>query len=153
MDRGIIIVNSAGEEFREIIGTSDSNSDKHVTHLRNYLKANGYISENIDEMATYTLFVYSARLGLIAFQVDNPTVVYLPKELSMKQYEWYIQNKKNLKKIRNLMITNIEQTDYLTYYDRSILGGENPFKKFKELMEEKAIYEEKGEENATTIRK
>ena len=38
MDRGIIIVNSAGEEFREIIGTSDSNSDKHVTHLRNYLK-------------------------------------------------------------------------------------------------------------------
>lgn len=151
MDRGIIIVNSAGKEFREIIGTSDS--DKHVTPLRYYLKENGYTCENIDEIATYTLFVYCARLGLIAFQVDNPTVVYLPKELSMKQYEWYIQNKKNLKKINNLMIVNIEEPDFLSNYDRTTLDGENPFKKFKELMEEKAIYEEKGEENATTIRK
>ena len=153
MDRGIIIVNSSGEEFRETIAINDSNNDKHVTRLRNYLKDNNYTSENIDEMATYTLFVYSAKMGLLTFQIDNITVVYLPKELSPKQYEWYLKKKKDLKKIRNLMIVNIEEADYLTYYDRSTLGGETPFKKFKELIDEKAIYEEKGDENATTIRK
>ena len=152
MDRGIIIVNNAGEEFKEAFSTSED-SDKHVLHLRNYLKENGYTSENIDEMATYTLFVNCAKVGFLTFQVDDQTVVYLPEKLSIKQFEWYMQNKKNLKKIRNLMIVNIEEPDYLTFYDRSTLGGENPFKKFKELIEEKALYEEKGEENATTIRK
>ena len=69
MDRGIIIVNSSGEEFRETIAINDSNNDKHVTRLRNYLKDNNYTSENIDEMATYTLFVYSAKMGLLTFQI------------------------------------------------------------------------------------
>lgn len=148
MDRGIIIVNLDGDIYEKDMDVSNVDSDNHVTYLRKYLKEKEYDFDGIDEMTTYNLCIYSIQMGLMILQIDKEMVVaYLPQKLSNYQYDWYKNNKKRIKKVRNLAIVDIDEDNDLNLYDRSNLDGDNPFKKYRELMEEKAIYEVKDEEN------
>ncbi len=144
MDRGVVIVNSNGEVFSKEMS---NDNDNHCNYIRKYLKENNYSIENLDSLATYHLYVLCAKLNLIALQIDTITVIYLPKSLSKEQFNWYLENRKNIKKISNLSIVDIDEDEQLMLYDRVTLDGDNPYKKFKDLMEEKKVYDVKEEEH------
>ncbi len=119
----------------------------HADCLKEYLKQQDIYLSEMENIGFYNLALICINMGFILFQIDTDmTVCYLPATISTYQHNWYQKHKKYLKKFPKLSIVNLDEDTILTLYDRTTLDGDNPFKKFRDLMEEKNISDlQKGE--------
>lgn len=91
MDRGVVILaprenNNVFE--RELSTDVRLEEARHSTKYLEFIKNEGLEYAGCEKDAGYTLAIYLVSLGHVVLQVDDLSVIYLPKELEENQYLW-----------------------------------------------------------------
>lgn len=146
MDRSLIVL-GPNDIFIKKMDFDSHSTLNHADCLKEYLKQQDIYLSEMENIGFYKLAILCINMGFILFQIDTDmTVCYLPATISTYQFNWYQEHKKYLKKFPKLSIVNLDEDATLALYDRTTLDGDNPFKKFRDLMEEKNISDlQKGE--------
>lgn len=143
MKREVIIISPFQDEIFERVLTVDKNNqlERHAVGGREFLKQECLDYEGYEEDAFYTLAVYLISLGYLVFQAESveTSIIYLPEKISKNQYDWYCKNKKTLRRIRLAIVDKMDGR--IMPYDQNNLYEEKPYKKLREIIEEKEVLE------------
>ena len=137
VDRSVVILPMKEDE--EVFIRSVNEKDRHAIRFREFisqygLEYDGYLSD-----AGYTLACYLSSIGYVVLQNDDDSVLYLPECLSINQYVWFKNHKKQFRKMgKNLAIVDFDQ-GRISHYDEYSLYVMLLFVQFRNLLEEKQI--------------
>lgn len=146
IDRRVEII-SLNEEDKNFFRTLKSNNngklERHAIGLREFIKEKNLEYEGYEEDATYNLALYLVSLGYLVFLGESleKSMIFIPQKLAEKQYTWYLNNKKILKRI-DLAILDYNES-FINEFDEVNLCGEKPFNKLRDIIEDKEIIENK----------
>lgn len=122
-------------------------------HLSACLKfANDYNLDipNINELTTYEISIEIAKMGQVNIHVEGMNMlIYLPKILSDRQYEWFKNNRKLLTKFR-ISIASIDEDDIIRHIENNEFEMKSGINKLyrelkkKELLKKKSILDKEN---------